>query len=164
MIITRPRRFFFPEQGVVRAAPFLVVAAAGLAAGLAVASLSLAQRVEWSTYDRFATFATRRPQPPDDIVIVAIDEPSFSEMRMQWPWPRSVHARLIDALVQAGARTIVLDLLFAEPSAAGEDRALEEAVRRAGNVILANDRASTTDRGYQIDQWVEPLPALATVR
>ena len=155
------RRFFLPEQGVVRPAPFAAVAAAALAAGLVLASSSLAQRVEWGVYDRFATIATLRPQPPDDIVAVAIDEPSFSEMRMQWPWPRSVHAELIDTLVKAGAHTIVLDLLFDEASTSDEDRALAEAVRRAGNVVLASDRAATTDRGYQIEQWVEPLPLLA---
>ena len=161
MTITGLRRFFLPEQGLVRRAPFAAVAAAALAAGLALASSSLAQRVEWSVYDRFATIATLRPEPPDDIVAVAIDEPSFSEMRMQWPWPRSVHGRLIDALVKAGARTIVLDLLFDEPSTSDEDRALAEAMRRAGNVVIASDRAVTSDRGYRIDQWVEPLPELA---
>jgi adenylate cyclase len=155
------RRFFFPEQGVVRPAPFSAVAAAGLIAGLALSSLSFAQRVEWGVYDRFATIATRDPQPPNDIVAVAIDEPSFSEMRMQWPWPRGVHGELVDALVKGGAHTIVLDLLFDEPSEGDEDRALVEAVRRAGNVVLASDRAATTDRGYHIDQWVEPLPPLA---
>ena len=155
------RRFFLPEQGHVRLAPFAAIAAAGLAAGLAVGSSSITQRAEWSLYDRFATIATRRPQPPRDIVAVAIDEPSFSEMQMQWPWPRSVHAALIDSLVKAGAHTIVLDLLFDEPSPSDEDRALADAVRRAGNVVLASDRAETTDRGYRIDQWVEPLPLFA---
>ena len=159
--MSRLRRFFLPEQGHVRLAPFAAIAAAGLAAGLAVGSSSLTQRAEWGLYDRFATIATLRPQPPDDIVAVAIDEPSFSEMQMQWPWPRSVHAALIDSLVKAGAHTIVLDLLFDEPSTSDEDRALADAMRRAGNVVLASDRAETTDRGYRIDQWVEPLPLFA---
>ena len=161
LTVTGLRRFFLPDHGLVRVAPFSVVAAAALAAGLALGTSSSAQRVEWDIYDQFLAITTLHPQPPDDIVVVAIDEPSFSEMRMQWPWPRSVHARLVDALVKAGARTIVLDLLMDEPSTSDEDRALAEAVRRAGNVILASDRAETTDRGYRIDQWVEPLPEFA---
>ena len=124
-------------------------------------SSSPVQRVEWGLYDRFATIAARNPQPPEDIVVVAIDEPSFSEMGMQWPWPRRVHARLINALAAAGAHTIVFDLLFDQPSTVDDDDALADAVRRAGNVVLASDRAITTDRGYQMEQWVEPLPPLA---
>ena len=155
------REFFLPERGVLQPLPYGVIAAAGLAVGLAIGSLSLAQRLEWALYDRMMTTATRDPQPPADIVIVAIDEPSFSEMGMPWPWPRRVHAALVDALVRGGARTIALDLVFDQPSTAEDDVALAEAVRRAGNVIVASDRAVTTDRGYQIEQWVEPFPALA---
>ena len=157
----RLRQFFLPEHGVLRSAPFALVAFAGLLVGLLLGSSFLAQRLEWSLYDRFTAIATRDPQPPNDIVIVAIDEPSFSEMGMQWPWPRRVHARLIDALVHGGARTIVFDLLFDEPSVSEDDEALTDAVRRAGNVVLASDRALTTDRRYEIAQWVEPLPSLA---
>ena len=36
-------------------------------------------------------------------------------------------------------------------------------MRRAGNVVLASDDAVTTDRGYQIEQRVAPIPALANV-
>jgi adenylate cyclase len=161
LITHRLRQFFLPEHGVLRGAPFALVAFAGLAVGLLLGSSFLAQRLEWSLYDRFTAIATRDPQPPNDIVVVAIDEPSFSEMGMQWPWPRRVHARLIDALVHGGARTIVFDLLFDEPSVAEDDEALADAVRRAGNVVLASDRALTTDRKYEIVQWVEPLPPLA---
>jgi adenylate cyclase len=161
LIALRLRQFFLPEHGAVRGAPFALVALIGLAIGLLTGSSSSAQRVEWGLYDRFTTIATRDPHPPDDIVVVAIDEPSFSEMGMQWPWPRRVHARLIDALIRGGARTIVFDLLFDEPSALEDDEALADAVGRAGNVVLASDRAITTDRGYEIAQWVEPLPPLA---
>ena len=77
---------------------------------------------------------------------------------MQWPWPRRVHAALLSALVKGGARTIALDLLFDEPSNDEDDRALADAMREAGNVVLAGDRAITTDRGYKMEQRVKPLP------
>src|SRR5262245_20234610 len=82
-------------------------------------------------------------------------------MHMQWPWPRRVHSRLIDALVRAGARTIVFDVVFDEPSTAEDDNALADAVGRARNVILGSYRAVTSDARYDIAQWVEPMPALA---
>jgi adenylate cyclase len=155
------RTFFLPERGVLLPAPYAVIAAVGLAAGLAIAFLSVAQRAEWSIYDRMMTIATRDPQPPADIVVVAIDEPSFSELQTAWPWPRRMHAALIDALVKGGARTIAFDLVFDQPSTPEDDQALADAVRRGGNVILASDRSVTTDRGYRLEQWVDPLPDLA---
>ncbi len=43
----------------------------------------------------------------EDIVIVAIDESSFSAFETQWPWPRELHGMLIERLVEEGAREIL---------------------------------------------------------
>lgn len=50
----------------------------------------------------------------DDVVIVAIDERSLEALG-RWPWPRELHARLVEQLTLAGARAIVFDVLFPEP-------------------------------------------------
>ena len=76
-------------------------------------------------------------QPPKNIVIVGIDEQSFQELRRAWPWPRRFHASLIRQLKAAGARLIVFDVIFAEPSNPEDDQLFAEAIREAGNVILA---------------------------
>ena len=39
--------------------------------------------------------------PPDDVVIVAIDQASLAQIG-RWPWPRRVHAELIERLAAAG--------------------------------------------------------------
>ena len=75
--------------------------------------------------------------PPPEIVIVGIDEHSFQDLKKAWPWPRSYHAKIIRHLKAAGARLIVFDVLFAEPSNAEDDQAFADAMREAGNVILA---------------------------
>lgn len=155
------RRLFFPDRATLHWRPYVVVAAGALLLSIAVGSLSLTQRLEWALYDRMLSTSTRHPVPPGDIVIVAIDEPSFSELGMQWPWPRRVHAALLSALVRGGARTIALDLLFDEPSSDEDDQALADAIREAGNVVLASDRAITADRAYNLEQWVDPLPIFA---
>lgn len=74
---------------------------------------------------------------PDDIVIVAIDQASLLEVG-KWPWPRSVHARALDALTQANVKAVALDILFSEPDKnnPAEDRALHQAVRRNGNTVI----------------------------
>ncbi len=70
-----------------------------------------------------------------DVVVVGIDDRSIQEVGLPWPWPRDLHARLVDRLTAAGARAIALDVLYAPP-AAGDD-ALAAAVDRAGTVVLA---------------------------
>jgi adenylate cyclase len=90
-------------------------------------------------------------------MIVGIDEASFAELQRQWPWPRGLHARLIEALDRAGAAVIGFDVVFAEPSQAEEDRRLAQAIARAGKVVLAADLA--VQESAQASQLirVEPL-------
>ena len=85
-------------------------------------------------------FYLRGPVTPSSpIVIVSIDEDSFDELNLQWPWPRSLHAQLIDQIRQGKPAVIGMDILFPEPSSLGpeDDAALGEAIGRSGNVILA---------------------------
>lgn len=43
-------------------------------------------------------------------MLVAIDDATFTDLGIQWPFPRSLHAKAIDALDRAGARKIVYDV------------------------------------------------------
>ena len=99
---------------------------------------------------------------PNDIVVVAIDESTFDEIDLQWPWPRSIHADLIESLSQSGARTIAFDLLFSEPSVIGEDEILAEAIEESGKVILASDINVVENKqfGFVQEKVVEPSPLL----
>src|SRR5688500_70741 len=49
-----------------------------------------------------------------DVAIVAIDGRSLAAMDERWPWPRSIHADLARALDDAGAASIVFDVVFSE--------------------------------------------------
>lgn len=82
-------------------------------------------------YDAWLSW--REKPPSSDILIVAIDEPSLQALG-RWPWPRSVHAQLIDQLQASGAKSIVLDILLVEPSQ--EDALLAESLRGHGEVYL----------------------------
>jgi len=92
--------------------------------------------LELKTYDlRFQFRGTISPQLP--IVIVTIDQDSFDELNLPWPWPRDLHAQLIQKLVKNQVKLIALDVLFVEPKPdPREDLALAEAIKGAGNVIL----------------------------
>jgi adenylate cyclase len=99
----------------------------------------------------------RAPQPPPpQLLVVGIDEPSFQELGLAWPWPRKLHAALVDRLAAAGARVIVFDVVFAEAAAKGEDADFAAAIRRAGNVILAQDLDTVKDPHFSREILVQP--------
>ncbi|WP_343675629.1 CHASE2 domain-containing protein [Paraburkholderia heleia] len=64
-------------------------------------------------YDRLLSARTLPVSP--DIVLVEIDNASVAALG-RWPWPRELHARLVDQLAKAGAAAVVYDVLFTESS------------------------------------------------
>ncbi|MEN8177297.1 MAG: CHASE2 domain-containing protein [Pseudomonadota bacterium] len=75
--------------------------------------------------------------PAEDIVIVAVDEQSLVDFG-RWPWPRGIHAQLIDILTQAGAKAIAVDILFAEADLHNQvgDRQLIQSVAASERVFF----------------------------
>jgi CHASE2 domain-containing sensor protein len=84
-----------------------------------------------------ARFAIGHREAPRDIVIVDIDTETFTELEQQWPFPRSLHARMIDVIAAAEPKEIVYDVQFTERSEPAEDRALVESIEQAGGAVLA---------------------------
>jgi len=109
-----------------------------VAAGLAILAYgtNLMRSLELHSVD--ARFSLRGTQEqPSDIVFVKVDDRTFSQLGVQWPFPRSLHARVIDRLRAAGAKTIAVDIQFTEPTVPRQDNALIESIARAGGVVLS---------------------------
>lgn len=115
------------------------------------------QEVEARGYD-LLTVLTAPDKSALPITIVGIDEASFAHLGQRWPWSRSLHARLVDRLAASGAAVIAFDVVFSEPGTPAEDAAMAEAIRRAGNVVLASDHVYQETAASR--QWlrVDPLP------
>lgn len=113
------------------------------------------RRAELLAFDSM-TVLDAAPLEQSPIVVVGIDEASFGELDMQWPWPRSLHADLIRSLTKAGAAVIAFDVLFAEPTSEREDARLAQAIREAGNVVLASDEVFSESQQFQQLMEVEP--------
>ncbi|WP_374347525.1 CHASE2 domain-containing protein [Chitinimonas sp.] len=78
----------------------------------------------------------------EQVVVVDIDQRSLEEMNAQagsWPWPRSVHAELIDYLARQKPQAIVFDFHFNEPDIfrPEHDQLFADAVAAQSNVYLA---------------------------
>ena len=83
-------------------------------------------------YDVGAAQSSR--QPSDRIALITIDDQSIANIG-RWPWPRDVHAELIDKLASAKAKTIVYTTFFFEPQTdrgLGYIRKIKEALGAGG--------------------------------
>jgi len=91
----------------------------GLAVVVGVLALHAATDVFSGLERRFYDFASSHNAraPSDRIAIIAIDDQSIANIG-RWPWPREVHAQLIDQLKAAGAKTVAHTALFFEPQTA----------------------------------------------
>ena len=142
-----PRRSSRRRSRRLRALLVLLAGCVGLAAGAALYATDALRRLELLTVDM--RFDARGAQPPpEDIVVVGIDARTFSDYPfVTYPLPRRLHARVIDRLVDAGARVIAYDIQFTERSSSErDDIRLVDAVAGAKNrIVLAT--TETDGRG-----------------
>jgi len=86
-------------------------------------------------------FSLRGPVfPPDtSIVIVGVDDQSFTSLPSKWPFPTFYYARAVRNLQRAGARLIIFDIEFTEPNHTHPEYDLDfaRAVNDVRDVVLA---------------------------
>ena len=139
---------------------------AGVALALALLAIALAGgqwlwRADRVVYDAGLSLFTR--PAPQDIVIVAIDDASIDAIG-RWPWPRSVHATLLQRLADARPRTVVLDLLLSEPDPdPRQDELLAAAARRAAPVVMPVAWQALPGQPMRALEPVSPLRQVVTL-
>ncbi len=145
-----PRRVGFREH--------LFLASLFAAVTLLLAHTDWLWRWDHLIYD--ATLPIWESPPPQDIVIVAIDEASLSALG-RWPWPRRTHAQLVRGLSAAGAKVIALDIIFSEADSSDPkgDQALAESIRESARVVLPVLLEQPRTYGQLFEQM--PMPSLA---
>ena len=115
---------------------------AGALAIAVIAGASLTGTLEALEHDSVdMRFGLREDKPPKDVVVVAVDDVTFSDLEKQWPFPRSYFGKVTDVLHEAGAREIVFDVQFTEETKPAEDWALYDAVDRAGGAVFATSES-----------------------
>jgi adenylate cyclase len=136
--------------------------------------------LEWRVYDFMHAFAAKTPADPD-VVVLGIDEASLSLedssafpedieesrplqlMNEVFPWSREVYAHMIERLVEGGARTVVIDLMF--PAASGGHPEGDDVLRRClekyrKHVILAADIVAQDVQNGQSESVLLPYDGL----
>ena len=83
---------------------------------------------------------------PKDVVVVKIDDATFSDLpNVKWPYPRTLHAKVIDRICAGHPAAIAVDIQFSEYGTAAEDNALgTSAFNCHGKVVFATTEVSSS--------------------
>ena len=121
-------------------------------------------------------------RPPSNVVLVTVDDATLQQGDWfedggripEWargvgslPWPRATYGMVAEKLLQAGARAVAVNVVFAGASGKGEadDGALELRLRRyPGRVALAAEMLESSDtQGAGSLSYVRPERFLAAI-
>ena len=115
----------------------------------------------------YDTFITHNPgELSNGITIVALDDATV-EHYGRWPLPRQAYADLLKALRPLEPSVVALDVSFFDRSdRPADDQALAEAIKEAGNVVLAMQGKGLGSPGGRTTQYHDvelPLPLFREV-
>lgn len=90
---------------------------------------------------------------PKDVVLVAVDPPTFNQLGLRWPFPRDVHAKLLDTIRAGHPKAVAFDVQFTEPSSGPDgptqDIKLFKAVARLKHrIVLSTTEVFRDSEGH----------------
>jgi CHASE2 domain-containing sensor protein/nitrogen-specific signal transduction histidine kinase len=135
---------------------WMSVGCLGIAVILLTSFGHVSARIDQLVYDRFLNL---RSQPLlSDIVVVEIDNASIDQLG-RWPWPRSVHARLLERIAAAKPAAVIYDVLFTEPNA--DDAQLAHAIGLSPTYLPVLLTPADASGQRTVDEPVAPLAQAA---
>ncbi len=140
----------------------------GIAIGAGAALLSLLlwmhgalDRWEFASWAWRVELLARPGAATPKVKIIMLDQASLdwgkASNGWSWPWPRQVYGPIIDFCRRGGARAIVFDVLYTEPSVYGvaDDELLAAAMRQASPFVAS---ISLGEEGGSATSWPPNIP------
>jgi adenylate cyclase len=148
---------------------WLVRSAIGFVAfalALVLSRVTMFENLELRAYNMLFVVRAAQDMSNSDIAIVAIDDKAFASLPAKWPYPREYFTRAINNLTAAGARLIIFDVTFTEPSRLNpyEDESLARAVAASGRCLLAGKLVRELATNETVNTYVmKPIAPLLEV-
>ncbi len=147
---------------------FRVALIVGLVLGVLTGALSfcrfdLVERGEAWFYDTWVRDAVSEIRTEADIVIVQISDRDLElvdeHAQLTWPWPRELQGQLIEYVASAGAKSIMVDLIYQDRGAESDMQALVEVLRKSPVAvgIVTPPRSGSIKKAAADGTWVAPL-------
>lgn len=134
------------------------VLSAALVILAAFSPLSPVERLNAMVFDGYQAVKPRQPAG-SPVTVIDIDDASIGELG-QWPWPRTVLARIITTMTDMGAASIGLDMLLAEPDRTSPVLALQD-LRRQGFQVIEPPQGAVLDNDAYLADVLGRSPVIA---
>lgn len=96
---------------------------------------------------------SEKPAFAKDVVLVVLDDGTLKRLQTRWPYPRSIYAEALKHLEPFSPKAVGFDFVFSgEDFSSASDQSFAEALRGAGNVVIAAH--------WSIEGEVGPSPLL----
>jgi adenylate cyclase len=141
----------------------LGLAAGGIGFALAVALWIPGWLDTWEgkTWDWRVNWLAKPGPATDRIRVILLDQNSLDwgkkENALGWPWPREIYNVILDFCRRQGAKAVIFDVLFTEPSTYGQadDRSFGEAIKSGAPFVGA---AFLSEKAGADRQWPASFP------
>lgn len=124
----------------------------------AFSPFSPVERLNAMVFDGYQAVKPRQPAG-SPVTVIDIDDASIGELG-QWPWPRTVLARIITTMTDMGAASIGLDMLLAEPDRTSPVLALQD-LRRQGFQVIEPPQGAVLDNDAYLADVLARSPVIA---
>jgi adenylate cyclase len=120
-----------------------IVGTAGAALALLLWLVGALGAFEAKTWDIRARLLARPGPATSQVVTILLDQDSLIWAKdsngLAWPWPRETYKAVADFCARGGAKALVFDVLYTEPSPAGveDDARFREALKANGRTVGA---------------------------
>ncbi len=154
MSARRPRGVQATRSARTRRGLLVVVALFSVAIGLVTYATGALHALDLDTMN--VRFSVRGPQkPPADMVIVRIDEPTFTELHTSWPFCYSRHGQLIADIAAEHPKAIAYDIQLSDPPHPGcggqsDQLALLNAINNANGRVVLGWQADATNGNVEL--------------
>lgn len=124
---------------------------------LVVTILPFDRRAELADLDRRFSLVGG-DEPTGDVVLVTIDDASFREIGLRWPWPRTLFADAIRELSRYGVKAIGIDIAMSEAGFDPKnDRELAAAIADGPPVVVPTKFERETGGSFESVRLVTPI-------
>jgi len=126
------------------------------------------QRINFLVFDWQSTVLAKEMIVDDDIIVVAIDDYSLTNMSNiagKWPWPRTVHGQILTSLNGLSPAVTAFDILFAEKDIYRPDADMyfNEVLAESPHVYLATlEQNISQGGGVLVSQLPKKLALIQT--
>jgi adenylate cyclase len=150
-----------------RLSKILLGAAIGAAAAVLAAALWLPgvlELFEVKTWDLRARLLAKPGAATGQVESIMIDQYSLNwakdNQSWGWPWPRTAYAAIASFCARGGAKAVVFDLIFTEPSSYGvsDDQTFADGLKGYGRAVGAVNLARLETQG-SATAWQPDVPA-----